>query len=248
MNKPLNGKAYFSIPHWKNSSNIAVNDLVLSSSNPEEKIRPTDEVYVLEKLDGSCVGVLYQNEEVIPLIRSGYRAINSHYYQHHLFHNWVFRHYERFLEFFKSLKLQENEVAWLAGEWLAQAHGTLYGLESEPFVVFDLFTRKGTKTTRLKWKLTLEKIKAFSFITPAYFKSSPSCIATVSSASKFFGKFGFHGALEEIEGFVWRVENKKEFLYNAKYVKPGKIIGKYLFGNSEVWNENIRLYCPELKY
>lgn len=73
---------------------------------------------------------------------------------------------------------------------------------------------------------------------------------SVEGALARLGTHGFHGALEPIEGAVWRVERNKptgvkgekewvvDFL--IKYVRPDKIDGCYLpflSGGQPIWNE-----------
>ena len=56
---------------------------------------------------------------------------------------------------------------------------------------------------------------------------------------KMLGQFGFHGALEPVEGAVWRVERKGKVDFLGKYVRPDKIDGCYLpeiNGGAAVWN------------
>lgn len=47
-----------------------------------------DRVIVQEKLDGSTVGVILLNSEVVAITRAGYRA-TSPYAMHHSFNAWV---------------------------------------------------------------------------------------------------------------------------------------------------------------
>jgi len=37
-----------------------------------------------------------------------------------------------------------------------------------------------------------------------------------------------HGAIEEVEGAIWRVERKGKVDFLCKYVKPSKVDGRYL--------------------
>jgi len=53
------------------------------------------------------------------------------------------------------------------------------------------------------------------------------------------GKHGHYGAIDEAEGAVWRVERKGKVDFLGKYVRAGKIDGKYLpemTGGEAVWN------------
>jgi len=72
---------------------------------------------------------------------------------------------------------------------------------------------------------------------------------SVEYAMTLLGVYGFHGAMEQVEGAVWRVERdvptgirgeKKRIVdFLCKYVRPDKVDGKYLpniSGEPEVWN------------
>jgi hypothetical protein len=48
-----------------------------------------------------------------------------------------------------------------------------------------------------------------------------------------------HGAIDPVEGAVWRVERKGSYDFMAKYVRPDKIDGCYLpdiSGKEAIWN------------
>ena len=217
--KPLNRKAYGSIPHLPNSR-LGSGDH--SCHEGQARIATTktrnkhDTVIVTEKLDGSNVAVALKDGILLPLSRAGYLANTSPFKQHHLFYNWVFVNEERFRKV-----LKEGEQ--ISGEWLMQAHGTRYELDHEPFVIFDIFDKE---RNRYSWIDVLEKIEPAGFI-------HPQCISygstvTVEEAMHLIGTYGYHGALDPIEGAVWRVENKGKFDFMVKYVRPDKVDGKYL--------------------
>ncbi len=51
------------------------------------------------------------------------------------------------------------------------------------------------------------------------------------------GTYGFHGALDPVEGVVWRVEHRGKVDFLAKFVRPDKVDGLYLEkGAPIVWN------------
>ena len=56
---------------------------------------------------------------------------------------------------------------------------------------------------------------------------------------KRLGDHGYHGAIEPVEGVVWRVERNGKFDFMCKYVRPDKVDGSYLesqTGEDAVWN------------
>ena len=136
--KPIGKKAYGSIPHLPYSRlgtgdhHIEEGQALIATKKTRDK---NDLIIVQEKLDGSNCSVAKVNGKILALGRSGYLAETSPYEQHKLFAKWVLLNEQRFITL-----LNENER--VCGEWLAQAHGTIYKLIHEPFVVFDLITKQ----------------------------------------------------------------------------------------------------------
>ena len=118
--KPLGIKAYGRIPHLPGSRR-GPGDYGLDEAQARiltSKARDKhDTIIVQEKLDGSCVAIAKLAGQIVPLIRAGYLAMESHYEQHRMFAGWVFERWSLF-----ETLLEEGER--LCGEWLAQAHGT----------------------------------------------------------------------------------------------------------------------------
>jgi hypothetical protein len=225
--KPLGHKAYGSIPHLPGSrrgpADRGVNDGQYRICC--EKLRDKfDHVIVQEKLDGSCVSVAKIGPNCVPLIRAGYAAISSHWYQHRLFADWVYQNYDRF-----DALLQVGER--VCGEWLVQAHGTRYDLPHEPFVAFDIMDFQH----RAPWDEVAERVEAQGFITPSVIERPfkgiiPGFPISIEQVEEILTKFGSpkHGAIDPVEGAVWRVERKGKVDFLAKYVRPGKVDGCYL--------------------
>lgn len=226
--KPLGQKAYGSIPHLPGSRR-GPGDYGLSESQARictEKARDKhDLIIVQEKLDGSCVAVAKINGEIVPLIRRGYRAITSNFTQHHHFHHWVMADKIRF----DDLLMPDERVV---GEWLMEAHGTRYNLPHEPFVVFDIMSghdRKPHDTVNIRATLLGFTLPRLIHIGP------PISIDNVMAVLEPSG----HGAIDPVEGAVWRVERQGKVDFLGKYVKPGKVDGCYLkeiSGKEAVYN------------
>jgi hypothetical protein len=236
--KPLGQKAYGSIGHLP-GSRMGPADHKISDGQARIATVKTrdrhDRVFVEEKLDGSCVSVARVNGEIIPLGRAGHRAVTSPFRQHVLFDQWVRMptQYERFDEL-----LGEGER--IVGEWLAQAHGTRYDLgHREPFVPFDIMTGIDR----------LPRAEFWERVTPLF--SVPMLLNTgepmsIEVAMARLVTYGFYGALDPVEGAVWRVERaiggpsgKTVVDFLAKYVRPDKADGSYLdsvTGGEPVWN------------
>lgn len=227
-------KAYGSICHLP-GSRLGPGDHKLNEGQAKIlTIKPRDKhdvILVQEKLDGSNVAVARVNGELIPLGRAGYRAISSPYEQHQLFAAWVYERLARF-EF-----LREGER--LCGEWLALAHGTRYTLTHEPFVAFDLM--RGVE--RANYDEFTARVPAEGFIIPHLISRGPPMsierAMAILEGQPGDRRNGFHGAIDPVEGAVWRVERKGVVDFLGKYVRPDKVDGCFLCdisGKPEVWN------------
>jgi hypothetical protein len=239
--KPLGIKNYGSIAHLPNSR-MGEGDHKCPEGQAKIatlKVRDKhDRIIVQEKLDGSNVGVALINGVLCPLGRAGYLAADSPYEQHWRLAQWVFSQQDRFLAV-----LQEGDR--LCGEWLMQAHGTRYNLPHEPFVAFDLM--RGSK--RATYTELSERVLNYGFVLPRLIHEGTAF--SVEAALDAIAISG-HGALDPVEGAVWRVERNDlvspgqgsdrrwvvDFL--VKYVRPDKVDGTYLpgiNGNTElIWN------------
>jgi len=227
--KPTGGKNYGSIGHLPESRlgpadhSITEGQAAICCVKKRDK---HDRIIVQEKLDGSNVGVAKLGGDLYPLTRAGYRADSSPYEQHHVFHKWAMQNAERF-----DRLLNEGERA--VGEWLHQAHGTRYDLPHEPFVLFDIMTGKQRHT------YSTVKRRASDFIMPYTLDNGGESIS-VDDALTMLGTYGRHGAIDPIEGVMYRVERynlldkkkggEREWVvdYLAKFVKQDKEDGCYL--------------------
>jgi hypothetical protein len=132
----------------------------------------------------------------------------------------------------------------VVGEWLMQAHGTRYDLPHEPFVPFDIMT--GTR--RITYHTFLKRIVTYDFHEPLLIHLGQPI--TVERVLKLLEPSG-HGALDPVEGAVWRVERDGEVDFLCKYVRPDKVDGCYLpelNGGETIWNidpKELLDNCPE---
>lgn len=243
-NKPLGRKIYGSIPHLPNSRmgpadhSCHEGQARIATQKARDK---HDDIIVQEKLDGSNVGVARIGDNIFPLGRAGYMASTSPYEQHHHFSNWAYKNMHRFMEV-----LEDGER--LVGEWIMQAHGTKYKLIHEPFVAFDIMV----DVERMTYDKFSQRIKRGNFVQPTIIHRGEP--VSVEFVMRELDTCGFHGAQEQVEGAVWRVERNKvvnnkgerklvvDFL--VKYVRPDKIDGKYL--DKEIWNEGAEKYIPDI--
>lgn len=228
--KPLKGKNYGSIAHLPNSR-MGPADHSCHEGQARiacEKTRDKhDLVIVQEKLDGSNVGVAKVNGELIALTRAGYRAITSPYEQHHMFDDWVKNNAKRF-----DAVLNEGER--LVGEWLVCAHGTRYDLPHEPFVAFDIMEGK----KRLNYLAFAGRVVQEFMVPELLHINTEAC--SIEKAMDLLGDYGNHGAIDKVEGCMWRIERNGEVDFLCKYVRPDKVDGLYLDAKGEnkvaVWN------------
>jgi ATP-dependent RNA circularization protein (DNA/RNA ligase family) len=188
-----------------------------------------DVIIITEKLDGSSTGVAKLDGKIIAVIRKGYLCEHSKHLQHRVFAQWVKK---REVLFDKLL----NEGEYVCGEWLIQAHGTIYILTNRsPFVVFDLFSNG----KRIPYAHLREKCAyvGLTMVPILYWNTDP---IPVNLAMEKLGEFGHYGAIEPAEGAVWRRENNGEcYPVLAKYVRPVKEPGKYLEDQTKklpIWN------------
>lgn len=226
--KPFGGKSYGHIPHLP-GSRMGPGDHHCHEGQARiclEKVRDKhDLIIVQEKVDGSNVGVGIVGGELVAVTRAGYRATTSPYDQHKLFDRWVRENATRFWDV-----LAEGER--LCGEWLALAHGTRYKLPHEPFVAFDLIDTDGK---RLPYARFANRVSG-RFTTPALLNiGGPFSLKQVEAAIRT----SWHGALDPVEGAVWRVEREGSVDFLAKWVRQDKADGCFLPEVSkqpEIWN------------
>ncbi len=228
--KPLGRKAYGSIGHLP-GSRLGPGDHRITDGQARicaERTRDHhDFVIVEEKLDGANVCVARVGGELIPLIRAGYPAESARFGHLRMFAAWARENMDRF-----DAVLREGER--LAGEWLVLAHGTRYALPHEPFVAFDLLRGGMERAPREEfWARTRGR-----FVTPnVLHAAAASC--PVTEALRRLADGGGHGAVDPVEGAVWRVERRGKVDFLAKYVRPNKVDGRYLpeiSGGEPVWN------------
>tara|TARA_R110002072_G_scaffold92219_3_gene205354 strand:+ start:671 stop:1468 length:798 start_codon:yes stop_codon:yes gene_type:complete len=231
--RPLGGPAYGSIPHLPGSrTGPADRHLGLGQARwGLHEASPEREVFVEEKLDGSCVAATRIGDEVLALGRQGDLAARSRNEGRRLWAAWVTKHRARFV---RLLAPGERVV----GEWLALVHGTRYALSHEPFVAFDLFDADGKRLTH---DLRQARLGAEGFALPALLhRGGP---LSLTAADALLGAHGHHGALQQAEGAVWRVERHRggspSVEWIAKFVRPGKEDGRLLperTGRAALWN------------
>lgn len=235
--KPLGRKAYGSIGHLPQSrmgsGDHSIHEgraLILTHKTRDCR----DRIIVQEKLDGGNVAVARIGEEIVALGRAGWPAWSSPYEQHHVFARWVQANEGRFRPL-----LADGE--WISGEWLAQAHGTIYDLGPlEPFAAFDLWIKRSKRRPyeRALYTEFHDRISG-AFQHPATLHNAAGEPFSIAKAMRALETYGYHGAKDPVEGAVWRCERDGRVDFLAKYVRPDKEDGTYLpevSGKPAVWN------------
>ena len=212
---------YGSIPHLSTSKMTQQADKKIHIGQEElltKKVRDwKDLIIVTEKLDGSNVGVVKKGGQCVPVGRSGYHALTSPHEQHRFFVKYVTEN--------------ESMFSWLpegwrvCGEWMAQAHGTLYDItEESPFVAFDIFTAKD----RVPYIYFVKRCSKHGIATvPLLHIGQP---IKIENALKLLGD-GRYGKAEKPEGVVYRMEREGKYEFLAKWVRADKEDGKYMKSN-----------------
>lgn len=214
--KPLDGKGYGSIPHLP-GSRTGIGDHHCDEGQRSiccDRARRGDRVIVTEKLDGSNVCVANVDGEILAINRAGHLCQTSPYEQHRMFAEWIKNNENRF----RAAMPSGHRIV---GEWLAQAHGTRYRLTHEPFVAFDFFWQK----RRDPYDALLEVCRLADLPSAAVLHDGGAIsiddVLPLLAVSK-------HGAIDPVEGAVWRVETDGIFNFMAKWVRPDKIDGSLL--------------------
>jgi hypothetical protein len=228
--KPLGHKSYGSIPHLPGSRTGPADHTITDGQARICTVKARDKhdlIIVQEKLDGSNCSVARVGNDIIALGRAGYTAQSSRFEMHQLFAAWVRGRESLFREL-----LDDGER--VCGEWLLQAHGTLYATipTDELFRPFDIMRGMldrqpsvivGDRASHVGLRpVTTLHIGGPLSVTDALtaLESSAYCLPTADGSLR--------------EGCVWRVERHDKVELLAKYVRPEKVDGKYLDGDP-VW-------------
>src|SRR5205807_8660487 len=110
-----------------------------------------------------------------------------------------------------------------------------YELPHEPFVAFDIM--RGD--IRMPWADRTRRFALGDFVAPRAISTSGPPVS-VDAVLEFYRRSGSgHGALDPVEGAVWRVERQGKVDFLAKFVRADKEDGTYLpevSGGMPVWN------------
>lgn len=227
--KPLGGRAFGSIGHLPNSQtgpgdhHVDPGQSEICQGDP----RPGYQIWISEKLDGSCVALAKKEGEILPLVRAGYVANTSPRTQHRLFYEWA-RRGEQLTRVWAHLP-----EGWrIVGEWMAQLHGTAYAWDRpSPFVAFEV---RDAANQRLPWTHARDLI-ALCGLEPV-----PTVAQGPMPAEEAFACIDrdHYKSLDPPEGVVYRVERNGAFCFLAKWVRPGFVPGRYLpvvTGGAPLW-------------
>ena len=230
VSRPIDGKAYWSIPHLPNSK-LGSGDHFMQESQARiathEKRDHHDLVIVTEKLDGSCTAVAKVDGQIHALTRTGYPAYTSPMRFLREFNTWVNMHMDKFDQI-----LYDGER--LAGEWMVLAHGMEYSMPHVPWVAFDLITKGKQGYRILKYDKFIDRVDGLFPTANLIHRGEPV------PASDLMPKTSGHGAFDKPEGMVYKVERNGAVDFLAKFVRHDFIPGRLLPGvgayDKPVWN------------
>jgi len=229
MSEKIIPRNYGSIPHFQSSKMSQQADKKIDIGSEKiltEKTRDwKDLIIVTEKIDGSNVGVIKKNGNIISLTRAGYEATTSEYEQHLYFDKYVTQNFNKFSWLHEGWRI--------VGEWCAMAHGTIYDITGDsPFLAFDIFDENNVRLTYLDFIGYTFKYDIASV--PLLHIGQP---ISIKQAIKLLGN-GHYGKPENPEGFVYRVERSGEVDFLAKWVRYDKEDGKYM--KDVIWNNGFK--------
>lgn len=254
--KPLGIKAYGSIPHLP-GSRLGPGDHTI---NPGQARLCTEggkgrRVYVQEKIDGSCVAVLRQGNELICLNRKGYDIRTGDNLNHLLFRDFI-NHPRRT----EALLAMLNDGERLVGEWIARVHGTKYPMGwpdwDEPFFAFDIM--------RGHDRLILDEFddrNLASFEATGWYIQTPRVVYDEEIGPELAWNIlkenivdgidqGWCGEYEP-EGLIYRVEHGSKVDFLAKWVRSDFDPGKCCQDGQEIWQgvsmEDVERVRQEMK-
>lgn len=215
---------YPTIQHLPGSKMREVSDKSIGAQEAvwlTQKTRmPADTVIVTEKVDGCNVGVLRMADVLYPIIRKGYDVRTNQYAWIRSFANFMEQNRLRFLSL-----LSDGER--VCGDWMVKTHSIRYDLPHEPLICYDLIAGN----ERVPYMQARERLASQDFISAGLVHVG-SAIST-QSAIGLLGK-GFHGAIGEPEGVVYRYESAEhKWLFSAKYVSNPVV------GNQDLLDKNI---------
>ena len=208
--KVIGVKNYGSIPHLS-SSKLGAGDHFISDGQEkiltQQKRDKHDLIHVLEKYDGSNVGIAKKEGRVYPLTRSGYNAKESKYSQHRDFAEWV---YER-INFFNEII---PEGCRIVGEWLGSPMGIEYNISDglAPIVFYDVFLANNSRLNLIR---SIDLFQSFGLSSARVLHSGESVLPD-NLISTLNDKDSRFKAKEDPEGMVYRVERKGVFDFAAK--------------------------------
>lgn len=215
---------YPTIQHLPNSKMRDDDDSCLNEREVEYLTKKTrlkdDVVIVTEKVDGCNVGVLRDGDSLIPLMRRGYEVSTSPHEFIRMFADFVRQNEYRFMSL-----LSDGER--VCGEWMIKTHTIQYHMKHEPFICFEIIRDK----ERVRYLDARKRLLDNGFVCAGLVHYGTAI--PVNTAVEMLGD-GFHGAVGQPEGVVYRYENAKQgWLFNAKFVSNP------LVGDAELFRKNI---------
>ncbi len=165
------------------------------------------EVVIQEKLDGTCVGLFFDETDKPVLLKRGGEIGNRERDQYNLFRTWVQQRADALRE-----TLAKRHV--LFGEFLWQTHGLFYDRLPDFFVGYDLLDRAAG--TFLSSTVVKRRLHGVVELVPELWRGTmrnPKQLArTIAESAEHPSAFG-----DRAEGVYVRFEDEDQLVARAKY-------------------------------
>jgi len=196
-------------PHLP-GSNVVDADRSLSSEEVAVLCRDY-EVVIQEKLDGTCVGLFFEDADSPVLLKRGGVIGHREKDQYNVFRTWVQKRAD-------SLRVLTTDRLVLFGEFLWQTHGLFYDRLPDFFIGYDLLDR--TSGTFLSSRSVERKLHGVVALVPELWRGMVRTpeklareIAEVATQPSAFGV--------RAEGVYVRFEKDDQLVARAKYRNQG---------------------------
>ena len=166
----------------------------------------TKELLVQEKIDGTNIGICFDEEEMILFQHRG-DYIRTEEKEYQKLRQWCNRHREDLETILGTRKI-------LFGEWMLQKHTIFYDRLPSYFLAFDLFDREENKFVSQE-SLALSLKETSIYLLPLLYKGT---MASLSDLQNLLGKS--HFGSESMEGVYLRIDSGEWNEERAKYVLP----------------------------
>jgi hypothetical protein len=202
---------YQRIPHLDKSISQMTHDDIL----PDNGIEYTFSCFIQEKIDGSNMGVSWNNGPILRnrkfILKKGYSKIHTpSKIQFKSAWNWVHDHEDDI----KEIEKRWDSKITIYGEWMLFKHSLLYNKLPDTFIAYDIYSSDDEKYISPEIVLNLIKGLNIHYILPEKkeFRSLDEVRNSSELKSKYKDGFAEGIVLKQTQGFfiskVYKVVNK----------------------------------------